>query len=125
MSNAFAELVEEAANEGVREWARVRALAMGIDVFLEIGVQILENQVKNRLGLAVGVVSLVGVFDAEEANDVEGLREHLEKRDLAEGSWRNAFFVHFELRLLQSHQLAGASVFRFVHLTVRSFSYLL
>lgn len=71
MSNALAELIEKALNEGLREGPRVRTLAMGIDEFLEIGIQILENQVKDRLRLAIGVVSLVGVFDAEEANDVE------------------------------------------------------
>lgn len=41
----LAELVEEALDQVGREWPRVGALAVGIDEFLEVCVEILEDEV--------------------------------------------------------------------------------
>lgn len=65
------------------------------------------------------------MFDAEEADDVKGLREHLEEGHFAESGRGDAFFVHFESCFLQSNQLPGRFVLCLVHFPVRSFSHLL
>lgn len=88
VSHALAELEEEALDEGRREGPGIGALAVGIDELLEIGVEILENKVKDGLGEGVGggflgLGDLVDVFDGEEADDVDGLGEKLKERHLA------------------------------------------
>lgn len=65
------------------------------------------------------------MFDAEEADDVERLGQHLEERDLAESGGRDAFFVHLQASLLQGDQLAGGFVLGLVHLAVGPFPDLL
>ena len=90
VSDAPTELVEETLNQGRREGPRVGALAMRVDVLFEIGFEVLEDEVEERLAVFVE-----GVFDAEEVDDVERLGEYLEQGDFAERGWGNAFFVHF------------------------------
>ena len=120
VSDALAELVEETLNQGRREGPRVGALAMRIDELFEIGFEVLEDEVEERLAVFVE-----GGFDAEEADDVERLGEHLEQGDFAERGRGNTFFVHFETGFLQGDDFAALLVFSFVHLPVRSFSHLL
>lgn len=118
VGNALTELKQEALDKGGGERARIGALAMRIDELLEIGVKILKYKVEERLTTLV----VVDVLDAEETNDVEGLREQLEKRNLAKSSGWNAFFVHFEASFLESDELAALLVLRLVHLPVGSFA---
>lgn len=73
VGDALAQLIEEALDQSRRERPRVWAFAVGIDVFLEIGVEILKHKVQQRLSV------LVDVLDAEEADDVERIGEHLEQ----------------------------------------------
>ena len=120
VSDALAELVEETLNQGRREGPRIGALAMRVDELFEIGFEVLEDEVEERLAVFVE-----GVLDAEEADDVERLGEHLEQGDFAERGWGNAFFVHFETGFLEGDDFAALLVFSFVHLPVRSFSHLL
>lgn len=123
VSNPLAELVKEALDERRRKGPRIGALAVGIDKLLEIGVEILEDEVEVGLGTAILVG--VDVLDAEEADDVEGLREHLEEGDLTESGGRDAFLVHFEPGLLEGDKLAAGLVFGLVDLAVCAFTDLL
>lgn len=125
VGDALAELVEKAPDQIGRQRPRIGAFAVGIDEFLEIGIEVLEDEVEDGLGGLGGVLAVVGVLDAEEADDVERLREHLEERNLPESRRRNAFLVHFETSLLESDQLAGRFVLRLVDLPVRAFADLL
>ena len=61
---------------------------MRIDELLEIGVQILKDKVEK--GFAV----MVDVLDADEADNIDGIGEHLEKGDLTERDGQDAFLVH-------------------------------
>lgn len=117
--NTLAELVEKTLDEGGGHRPRVWRLAVGIDELLEISIKVLENQVEKRLAV------LVKVLDAEEADDVEGLGEHLEEGDLTEGGGRDAFLVHFKAGLLESHHLAAGFVLGLVDLAVGAFTDLL
>lgn len=119
VGDALAKLVEKTLDESGGHGPRVRGLAVGIDELLEIGVEILEDEVEKRL------VVLLEVLDAEKANDVEGLGEEVEEGDLAEGGGRDAFLVHFEASLLESHHLATGFLLRLVHLAVGAFAHLL
>lgn len=125
MRDALAELVEENADQTGGKRPRIGAFAVRIDEFLEIGVEVLEDEVEDRLRRLRGVLAVVGVLDAKEADDVERLGEQLEERDFPESRRRNAFLVHLEPRLLQSDQLAGGFVLGLVHLPVRAFADLL
>lgn len=120
VGDALAELVKKALDQGGREWPGIGALAVGIDKLLQIGVEVLEDEVKE--GFAVFVE---GVLDAEEADDIEGLGEHLEERDLSKSGGRDSLLVHLKTGLLQGHHLSALLVFRLIHLPVRSFTYLL
>lgn len=123
MSNALAELKEETLDLGSREGPGIGTLAVGVDELLEISVQILEDKVKE--GLAILLLVVNDVLDAEETYDVEGVRKHLEEGNLTEGGGGNTFLVHLETSLLQGDELAGGLVFGLVNLTVSSFADLL
>ena len=121
VGHALAELVHEALEKGGGEGPLVRPLAVGVYELLQVRVQVLEHQVQVRLGLALLLLLLrrlcvcVGVggflvavssarrrrgggigdvLDGEEADDVEGLGEHLEEGDLAEGDRGDSLLVH-------------------------------
>ena len=95
VSDTLVELVEETLNKGWREGPRIGPLAMRIDELLKIGFEVLKDEVEKRLAVFVE-----GVFDAEKADDIERLGEHLEQGDFAERCWGNTFFVHFEMGLM-------------------------
>lgn len=114
VGHPFKKLVQKALNQRRRKRAGIGAFAVRIDEFFEICVEVLEDEVKDGFAL-LGV----HVFDAEEADDVERLREHLEEGDLAEGGWWDPFLVHFEAGFFQRHQLPRALVFRLVDFPVR------
>ena len=117
--DTLTELIEKALDESGRHRPRVWLLAVGIDEFLEIRFEVLENQVQKRLAV------LVEVLNAEKADDVERLREHLEEGDLTEGGGRDAFLVHFKAGLLERHHLAAGLVLGLVDLAVGAFTDLL
>ncbi|GMN65508.1 hypothetical protein TIFTF001_034584 [Ficus carica] len=73
VGDALAELVEKAPDQIGRQRPRIGAFAVEIDEFLEIGVEVLEDEVEDGLGGLGGVLAVVGVLDAEEADDVERL----------------------------------------------------
>lgn len=137
MRNTHTELKQKTLNQSRRKRPRVWPFAVGIDVFLEIGVEVLEDEVEEGfrrrrrvVGGGGGVVvvvfgGFVDVLDFEEADDVDGLGEHLEEGDFAEGGRRDAFFVHLETGFLESDDLAGGFLFGFVDFAVCAFSYLL
>lgn len=74
VSDALAQLEQKGLDLGGRERGGVGALAVGIDEFFEIGIEVLKDEVKE--GLAVLLV--VQVLNGEEANDVDRIGEHLE-----------------------------------------------
>jgi hypothetical protein len=139
VSNSLAKLEEKTLYQRRRERPRVGTFAVRIDEFLEIRVEIFENQVEIGFVVVAVVVALrgigvikigvgaigVNVFDGEEADDVERLREHLKERNLAKSGRRNAFFVHFKSCFLEGDYLPCYFVFGFVHFAVCAFAYLL
>lgn len=122
VSDPLTQLIQKALDQRGGKRPGVRALAVRINELLEIRVDVLEDEVKQ--GLAVLLLA-VDVLDAEEADDVEGLGQHLEQGDLPECGRRHAFLVHLQPRLLRGHQLSSLLVLRLVHLPVRAFPYLL
>lgn len=120
VGHPLAQLVEEALDHRRRQGPRTRTFPVRIDELLEIGVEVLEDEVEDGLAFLA-----VDVLNAEKPYDVERLREHLQKRDLAERGGRDAFFVHLQTRLLQRDQLACGLVLGLIDLAVRAFSYLL
>lgn len=115
--DAFAELEHELLDQGIPERPRVGGFAERIDEFLEVGVEVLEDEVE--VGLRGG---LEDVLDAEEADDVEGGGEHLEEGDLAERRGRDAFLVDLEARFLERDELSGGFLDGFVDFAVGSFA---
>ena len=115
--DAFAELEHELLDQGIPERPRVGGFAERIDEFLEVGVEVLEDEVE--VGLRRG---LEDVLDAEEADDVEGGGEHLEEGDLAERRGRDAFLVDLEARFLERDELSGGFLDGFVDFAVGSFA---
>lgn len=89
MRDALAQLKEETLYEGRRKGSGVGGLAIRIDELLEICVEVLKYEVEEGFaGLAVNVL------DAEKADHVKGLGQHLKQRHLSEGGGRNALLVH-------------------------------
>ena len=117
MRDAFAELEHELLDQRIAEGPRVGGFAEGIDEFLEVGVEVLEDEVE--VGLRGG---LEDVLDAEEADDVKGGGEHLEEGDLAEGGGGDAFLVDLEARFLERDEFAGGFLDGFVDFAVGAFA---
>jgi len=128
--DALAELEEKALNKLGSKGPSIRALAVGVYELLEVSVEVLEYEVEDGLGEGVGgglvgFGNLVHVFDGEEAHDVDGLGEKLQKRDLSERRRRHALLVHLQTRLLQRHHVAASFLACLVHFPIGSFSHLL
>lgn len=101
-------------HDALRQGLATTALAdrQSLHVFLQIHVQVLEDEVE---------LVAVGVDNVEEAHDV-GVVHFLEKRDLTDGSGRDTFIFGFETDLLEGNNalIGSAQVEGFVNNTIRA-----
>lgn len=119
VGDSFTQLKKKALDLRRGERGGIRPLSMRVDELLEIGVEILKDEIEE--GFAV----MVDVLNAYELDDVDGVGEHLEEGDLAEGGGWNTFLVHLQTGFLEGDELAGLLVFGFVDFSIGTFAYLL
>lgn len=71
--NPLEKLKEKALDLTRRKWAGIRALAVGIDEFLKIRVQVLKHQVEEGLSGAGGRVLLINVLNTKKPHHIQRL----------------------------------------------------